>query len=171
MALLKPEYLDRSAYYTLYTDLATDQDLFTSFETSTKATLDMIESLSENDLNKRYAEGKWSIAQVLVHNMDSERILSFRALAIARGEKNKIQGYEENDYAEQDFSNTRTLADIKEEFLAVRASTIQLFKNLHEKALHQEGNSNGLIVTPCVLGWMISGHTLHHLNILKERYL
>lgn len=166
----KPEYLDRSAYYTMYTDLATDADLLDSFKTSEKATIELYDSLDANDLIKKYAEDKWTVAQVLLHNIDSERILSYRALAIARGEGNRIQGYEEDIYAANDFSSTRSIESLKEEFLSLRASTNVLFQNFHAEALHRKGNANGLIVTPCVLGWMISGHTLHHLNILKERY-
>ena len=166
----KPAYIDRSAYYTMYTDLATDSDLMESFKTSSDAMIEILDSISEEKLQKKYGDDKWTVAQLLLHTIDSERILSYRALAIARGEENRIQGYEENIYAANDYSSSRTLSSLKEEFLIVRKSTVSLIQNIHEDALHREGNANGLIVTPCVLGWMICGHTLHHLKILRERY-
>lgn len=169
--ILKPDYIDKSAYYTIYTDLVNETHLFESFDKTKVEVLKMLNSLTEEESKLKYAEGKWTIKQVLNHIVDSERILSYRALCIARNEPKEIPGYDEDIYASNDNSANLFLSDIEEEFNAVRDSTIQLFKNMGELGLHRQGLANGLQLTPCLLGWMISGHGIHHINILKERYL
>jgi hypothetical protein len=119
----------------------------------------------------RYAEGKWSVKEVVGHIIDTERIMSYRALSIARGEKQSLPGFEENDYVKVANFDRRSLYDLGHEFGFVREASISLFKFMTEEELNRTGIANNNVVTPRALLYIIAGHHLHHLGVLKERYL
>lgn len=119
----------------------------------------------------RYAEGKWSVKEVVGHIIDTERIMCTRALCIARGEKQPLPGFDENKYVEAANFNKRTLYDLSHEFGFVRESTLALFKTLSEEDLDRKGIANNNTVTARAILYIIAGHQLHHVGILKERYL
>ncbi len=119
----------------------------------------------------RYQPEKWTPRDMLQHVIDNERIQSYRALAIARGEKVTLPGYNENSYAANTTANNRNLDELLDEFNVVRHSTILLFDSFSEKQMLIEGICFEIKVTPLALGFQIIGHQLHHLNVLKERYL
>ena len=136
-----------------------------------------IYSLPEDKLNYRYAEGKWTIKEILVHNIDDERIFSYRALRNARNDSTPVHGFEQDTYAKYSNANDRSLDSIFEEYEAVRKSTILLFQNLPEESFTRKGggiDDDGSIVnvrTVRGLAYHIAGHELRHFNIIKERYL
>jgi hypothetical protein len=118
-----------------------------------------------------YAPGKWTVKQVLGHIIDTERIMTFRALAFARHEKQPLPGFDENDYvANADFPY-RTLPDLITEFEILRQSTLLFFKNSDEKTLDNQGIASGKTITVRALANIIAGHEMHHSHILQERYL
>lgn len=119
----------------------------------------------------RYAEGKWSVKEVVGHIIDTERIMCTRALCIARGEKQPLPGFDENEYVVAANFNKRTLYDLSHEFGFVRESTLALFKTLSEEDLDRRGTANNNTVTARAILYIIAGHQLHHVGILKERYL
>lgn len=119
----------------------------------------------------RYAEGKWSVKEVVGHIIDAERIMCTRALCIARGEKQPLPGFEEDEYVAVANFNKRTLYDLSHEFGFVRESTLAFFKTLSEEDLDRKGVANDNTVTPRAILYIIAGHHLHHMGILKERYL
>jgi hypothetical protein len=133
----------------------------------------LIYSLPENKLYYRYAKGKWTIKEILVHNIDDERIFTYRALCYARNDKTELPGFEPDDYTLSSGANERTLDSIFGEYEAVRNSTIALFNNLPGEALMRSGcligNSNRRTVRAMV--YHIAGHELHHINIIREKYL
>ncbi|AFK04330.1 hypothetical protein Emtol_3201 [Emticicia oligotrophica DSM 17448] len=122
-------------------------------------------------LHFRYAEGKWSPLEMLGHIVDTEKILLYRALSVARGEKKSLLGFEEDDYVKAANFDKKSLRSLLLQFKAQRKSTILFYKSLGKRELSRMGLANGLPTNARVLAWFIAGHELHHLNILKERYL
>jgi hypothetical protein len=118
----------------------------------------------------RYAPGKWTVKRVLQHVTDGERLFCYRALCIARGEQGSLPGFDENLYAEQDGSDARRLTDIVSEFASVREATLTLFAGFDEATRQRRGTANGNPVSVRALAWIIAGHELHHLAVLRERY-
>ncbi|CAN5433970.1 DinB family protein [soil metagenome] len=119
----------------------------------------------------RYAEGKWSVKEVVGHIIDTERIMCTRALCIARGEKQSLPGFDENEYVKTAGFDKRSLYDLSHEFGFVRESTISLFKTLREEDLDRKGLANNNPVTARAILYIIAGHHEHHMNVLRERYL
>jgi uncharacterized damage-inducible protein DinB len=119
----------------------------------------------------RYAEGKWSVKEVVGHMIDTERIMCTRALCIARGEKQSLPGFEENDYVAVANFDKRSLYDLSHEFGFVREGTLAFFKTLTEEDLDRVGTANNKPVTARAILYIIAGHHLHHMGVLKERYL
>lgn len=165
-------------------DLAFMPEFFDRYIVLTDESLSLIESLSstkklfrnvQQDLTKlenyRYEEGKWTPKELLQHVIDTERIMAYRALCIARGEKQKLNGFSEKDYAATSNSNNRAINDLLNEFNVVRASSIALFQSFDNTMLENTGISNDIEITPLALGFIIVGHAIHHFNVFTERYV
>ncbi|MEI6950562.1 DinB family protein [Paraflavisolibacter sp. H34] len=121
--------------------------------------------------DKRYAPGKWTVKDILQHIIDNERVQSYRALRIARNDQTSLPGYDENLFADHAQTERRTVDDLLEEFRLVRRSSILLFRSLPPEMLLREGTCNNITISPLALGFMLAGHQIHHVNVLKERYL
>jgi uncharacterized damage-inducible protein DinB len=119
----------------------------------------------------RYAEGKWTIREVIGHLIDAERIFTYRALRIARSDATPLPGFEENDYVRTAGSDERTLASLGQELAAVRESTVLLFQSLPADAWVRRGVASGKEISVRAIAYIVAGHPLHHLRILRERYL
>jgi uncharacterized damage-inducible protein DinB len=134
---------------------------------------ELIYSLPEEKLYYRYAPGKWSIKEVLVHIVDDERIFSYRAMRFARNEQNNLIGFDQDSYAHYSDADNRDLDNIFEEYEAVRKSTIALFNGLPEESLTRMGHGTGTFndATVRALAYHIAGHELHHINLIREKYL
>ncbi len=167
----KPVGLNPKLYYIPFISSAKGEDLIKSLEISMAQIIDLIDGIDDAVGNYAYQDSKWSIKQVLKHISDSERVHAYRALRFGRNDKTDLPGFEENDYAQTDNSKNLSLIEIKDEFIAVRNATIQLFKTLNKASLDYVGTGNGLELTPRIIGWIISGHATHHHNVIKERYL
>ena len=128
-------------------------------------------NIPETSVAYRYAEGKWSIKEVLQHIIDAERIFAYRALSIARQEKTHLPGFDENDYAAASNADARNWQSLLDEFIAVRQSTDLLLKSFTSEQLLQSGTTNSHPNTTIAISFTIFGHILHHINILKEKYL
>lgn len=120
--------------------------------------------------DKIYAPGKWSIKDILQHCIDTERIMSYRALCFARHEDNVLPGFDEGLYAKNTNLKNRTIESLIEEFSVLRKSTIFLFSYMDDVMLLRNGTANGMRISPLSLGFVIIGHAKHHENIIKERY-
>jgi len=118
-----------------------------------------------------YAEGKWSLAEVVLHCMDAERIFAYRALRIARGDGTPLPGFDQDDYVPTSGAGTRTPASIVDEFAAIRDSTIHLFGNFSAEMWERRGTASNAEVTVAALAYIIAGHWEHHLRVIRERYL
>jgi uncharacterized damage-inducible protein DinB len=163
------EYPD---YAAMYIDLLPNDGLLLQhLQKNLQATKDLVQSLPAEKLLYRYAENKWTIKEVLVHIIDDERIYAYRALCFARGEKTPLPGFEQNDYAANSGANERDVNNIIEEYEAVRRSTIALFNGFADADLVKTGIANDRKASVRALGWHLAGHELHHINLIKERYL
>ena len=151
--------------------LPDDGRVLKHLKSNLKATKDLILPLPEEKLLHRYAEGKWTIKEVLAHIIDDERIYGYRALRFARNDATELPGFEQDDYTRYSGANDREVKGILKELAAVRNSTIALFESFEQDALDRSGVANNHRVTVRALAYHIAGHELHHINILKERYL
>jgi uncharacterized damage-inducible protein DinB len=131
----------------------------------------LLSEIPEEKEQYSYAEGKWTVKEVIGHMVDTERIMTCRALCIARGEQQELPRFDENEYVANANFNRRSLMDLGHEFGFVREATITFFKSLTEADLDRKGIANKHLVTPRALLYIIAGHHLHHDGILKERYL
>ena len=137
--------------------------------------LDYIQSffvkLSTEKLDYRYAPGKWTPKDILQHITDTERVFAYRALYFARSIDANLVGFDENTFAENAQAGKKTLIELLDEYVAVRNSTICLFKNFNNNQLISFGIANGNNLSVRAAGFIICGHGIHHCNIIKERYI
>ena len=167
----RPTHLNKDLYFSAYIDKAQGEDLIKALKNVGNETLKIIDSLSTEQANFRYAEGKWSIKQLLRHIADTERIFTYRALRISRKDQTPLPGFDENHFAELDNTNQLSLAAIKDEYIHVRKATMALYATMADEVIDFEGQASGLPFTPRTLGWTIVGHNAHHLAVVLERYL
>ncbi|HKS07779.1 MAG TPA: DinB family protein [Gemmatimonadaceae bacterium] len=118
-----------------------------------------------------YAPGKWTIRELLLHVIDTERVMSYRALSIGRGDATPLPGFDENVWAPESGANARSLIDLTAEFAAVRGATIALLNGLPAVAWSRRGTASNNPVSTRGLAYIIAGHAIHHEGILRERYL
>jgi hypothetical protein len=146
-------------------------DLFEILMVSSDELLETIKDLSEEKMVFRYEEGKWSIKELLQHLIDTERIMSYRALRFSRNDATELPGFDENWYVDNSNGNDRNSIELIEEFTCIRSASISLFKSFTDEMLLLSGTANESDITVRALGFIIAGHQMHHLKIIKERYL
>ncbi|HQR93394.1 MAG: DNA damage-inducible protein DinB [Bacteroidetes bacterium 24-39-8] len=167
----RPVAGDFGAFYQGYADLATGNSVAELLQTHPTNIAAFINSISDQKADYAYAPGKWTIKQLFQHLIDTERIFAYRALRISRKDTTPLPGFDENHYAANAPVAERSLAELKEEYLLVRKSTDILLASFQEDQLSFIGNASGHPCTLNALCFIIFGHHLHHINILKERYL
>jgi len=158
-------------YYGTYIGKVPDGDVHGLLASQLAETLALIRSLPESRGAHRYAPDKWSIKEVVGHVSDAERIFSYRALRIGRGDQTPLPGFEQDDYVPQGHFDARTLGDLADELAAVRQATIQLFAHFDAAELERRGTASGNPISVRALAYIIAGHERHHVGILKTRYL
>ena len=159
------------AFYKGYVKLVTHPDVLQALRISGYRTMELIHSIPELRADFRYAEGKWSIREVLCHMMDAERIFSYRALRFARNDKTALPGFDENEYAKYLNATGRSLTQIGDEMQHLRTSSVDLFESFNEEMLTRKGTASNNELSVVALGIIIAGHETHHCKVLKERYL
>jgi len=158
-------------FYKRYINLVPDDgNLLIHLEDIFSETEEMISPLDDAKMNYRYAPGKWTIKDMLVHLSDTERIFVYRALRFSRGDNTPLAGFDESQYAANANANEREKEDIMREYSLVRESSIAFIESLSDEALNRKGVSNNNPASVRLLVNLIYGHHKHHLNILKERY-
>lgn len=162
---------DYHSFYEPYIQLLGDVELLEMLEKQYHNFPQFLASIPQEKLDHSYAEGKWTVAQVLVHIIDAERVFQYRALRISRGDMTPLPSFDQDAYVPQSNADKRTVESIIAEYKSVRSATISLFKSLPEKVLHRKGTASNAIVSVGALGFMICGHQRHHKMILKELYL
>lgn len=167
----KPNINEYAPYYQRYIDLIHTDDIFLFFKQQAEEIVGLFTTLSEDQVSFRYAEGKWTIKEVLAHIVDSERIFGYRVLAISRGEKNPLPGFAENEYVRNGKYENRSLKSLLAEYSHLSSANLELFKSLDEEMLSQKGTASGKEVTARAILFVTIGHEKHHLEIIKSRYL
>lgn len=157
-------------FYAGYIKLVPETDLINVLHDTTDELVEQLTVFSETRANYSYAPGKWTMRQVLQHMIDTERIFAYRALSLARGEKQALPGFDENQYAAQTIGSDRSIKEMKEELLLLRSSSYLLFKSFSPESLLLLGNVNNAPVSVRAIGYMLIGHVRHHMQILVERY-
>lgn len=168
---LKPVKEEYPAYYHNYIQLVPEGDVLTHLSAQVEKTAAFFLGLTDEQADIRYAVGKWSIKEVLGHLTETERIMDYRALRIARGDLTSLAGYDDEAYVQEAQFFKRTMVDLVEEYKAVRMSTIALLKGLPEDAPKRKGYANNGEVSANAIAYIIAGHELHHLKIIEEKYL
>jgi uncharacterized damage-inducible protein DinB len=159
-------------YFQRYIDqVPEDGNLVKNLKDLHAETVALIKGLSEEKLLHRYAEGKWSIKEVLVHIADTERIFTYRALRFARADSTPLAGFEENDYVPPSMADKRKISSILKEMATVRAASLSFIESLDNKMLKRMGTASNNKMSVKAAVNLLYGHHKHHLNILKERYL
>ena len=158
-------------FYHTYVMALGNVELLDELRNGKQVLLSLLEEIPEEKLTYAYAEGKWTLAEALVHMLDTERIFQYRALCIARNDKSEFPGFDQDAYVPVSNANNRSKKDLINEYVAVRDSSITLFASLDEEALKRVGVASGSKMSVRALGFITSGHQAHHVRILRERYL
>jgi uncharacterized damage-inducible protein DinB len=168
----KPREGEYPAYAHIYIDLLPEDGLILKhLADNLETTRKLVVSIPKDRLLHRYAEGKWTIKEILGHIVDDERIYAYRALRFARNDSTELPGFDQDQYVQYSDANVRDSRDLLDEFSLVRQSTIAFFKSLDSAALLRSGVANGHSVSVRALAYHIAGHELRHRNIIRERYL
>lgn len=167
-----PQQGEFAPYFQGYISLVQGDEVLSVLEDSFSPLQTWLQSLENVDIQYSYAPGKWSIAQVLQHMIDTERVFSYRAMCIGRGEKQPLPGFDENEYAASAPAGNRKLKGLSEELHTLRKASIILFRSLDkENALQKTGVASGKNTSVNALGFIMAGHILHHQSIINSRYL
>lgn len=167
----KPETSEYNPYYGKYISLVTEPDLIEVLENQPAELRSLLGSLNEEKGAHSYAEGKWTIKEVLSHLIDGERIFAYRILRISRGDKTPIEGFEQEGYIENSHANERSFEDLLEEFASERSANLRMMKNLRDDGWSRMGTASESPVSVRALGFVMAGHIRHHVRILKSQYL
>ena len=168
---MRPSKNDYAEYYHKYIQELDSDDILKILGNQLISSLELFKSIPEERANYRYAEGKWSIKELLGHIIDTERIFAYRALCFARGEKQHLPGMEQDDYVREAEFDKRQFTDMIKEYELVRRSNLLLFKSFSEMELNRRGTASNNEVTVLAILFIIAGHELHHIKVLKEKYL
>lgn len=168
----KPQEGEYPSYAKAYIELLPEDGLvLRHMKDDLQAIKQIVRSVPEQRLVDRYAEGKWTIKEVLGHIIDVERIFAYRALRFARADATELAGFEQDPYVLHSSANQRPVEDLLGELTAVRESTIVFLEGLDDAAWMRSGVANGKRATVRAIAYLIAGHGRHHMHIIQERYL
>lgn len=167
----RPAPDEYAPYYGTYINKVAEGDVVRTLKAQVEVTLAGLRAIPESKGGHRYAAGKWSIREVIGHLADAERIFSYRALRFARADTTALPGFDENTFIANSRFDDRSLASLIEEFAAVRAASVTLFDALFPEEWTRHGTASGKEMSVRALAWVAAGHELHHLDVLKTRYL
>ena len=160
-----------SEFNATYINALDDVDLFEELEISLHDFIKFVQNIPMDKFDFRYAEGKWTIKDIIQHIIDAERIFGYRALRISRNDKTPLPRFEENNYVENTNANGRSIQELLTEFSAVRHSNLLLFKSFSEEQLTRLGIASNHTISVRALGFLMIGHLKHHQRVFEERYL
>jgi uncharacterized damage-inducible protein DinB len=166
----RPEPTEYAEFYGTYVSKVPGNDVLGVLESQRVQMLQLFAGRSERDGSFRYAPGKWTVKEVLGHITDTERIFTYRALRIARGDQTPLPGFEQDDFVKNGAFSARSLAGLAEEFALVRSASLALFRSFPEEAWPRKGTASQKEVTVRALAFITAGHQIHHRLILEERY-
>ena len=167
----KPDKNEYAEYFQRYTKLVPDNNVVENLANQLNEAMSLYNGLDNSKIDYRYASGKWSIKEVIIHILDTERIFIYRALRIARKDKTPLSGFEQDDYINNINWENYPFSSVMEEYELVRKHTIIFFNNMTDEMLQQSGISSDLNLAVKIIPFIIAGHERHHLNIINSKYL
>ena len=165
----KPEPAAYEQFYGKYIELVDQEPVLEKLESLKNSTFELLSNLTEEQANYAYAPGKWTVKQVAGHLIDAERTFAYRALAFSRGQA-ELPGFDENIYVERANSNLRGIKNLATEFKTVREANLYMLRTMTHEQIEARGVANGKPIQVNTIIYIMAGHEMHHLNILKERY-
>jgi hypothetical protein len=169
--ILIPQVGEYAPYYEKYIKMVKDKNIFQLLMSQIEEVRSLYEQLGEEKSNLTYEPGKWTAKEVLGHMMDTDRVMAYRAMCISRGEVQQLPGFDQDEYVKNSKFNETSLTVILEEFEMTRYAMVAMFKNFPDDTYPNLGNANQTPVSVRGLIYIVAGHTIHHLGILKERYI
>jgi hypothetical protein len=166
----RPNENEYDPYYGRYIGLVGKEDIIEILDKQKAGIADAFGGFGEDKGTYRYAEGKWSVKEMLSHIIDGERMFGYRIFRIARGDKTPIEGFEQDGYIENSHANERSFSEMIEEFSNLRSANVHLLRNLGATDWIRTGTANDREISVRALAYVMAGHISHHLNILNERY-
>ncbi|TRX38331.1 DinB family protein [Flavobacterium restrictum] len=160
-----------SVFNATYIKAAANVEMIEELEISLHDFIKFVQNIPMDKFDYRYAEGKWTIKDIIQHVIDTERIFSYRALRISRNDTTPLPGFEENDYVANTHANSRSIQDLLAEFSAVRYTTLFLFKSFSAEQLTRMGTASNTQISVRAIGFILIGHQKHHQRVFQERYL
>jgi uncharacterized damage-inducible protein DinB len=171
ISIARPTSGEYAPYYARYVGTVPDGDLLEVLERQGRETVALLQSIDETKSQFRYAPGKWSIREVVGHLTDAERVFTYRALSFARGSTSPLPSFDEKEWANMSTAASRSLSDLIEEFRAVRAATLALFRSFSNDEFARSGIASDNPVTVRALAYITAGHERHHQGVLRDKYL
>ncbi len=170
-SLPRPETSEYHEYYQRYTDMVPDGDIVDTLRVQMETTLELLGSVPAEKETFRYAEGKWSVREVIGHLIDTERVFAFRALTMAREDGAKLPGMDQEEWGRRNNAHERTLGDLADEWTALRRANAHFFATLDADAGARAGVASGNAFTARSFPWIIAGHELWHRQLIERDYL
>lgn len=170
ITLRKPAANESNDYFRRYIDLVKSKDIVASLKNQLSDIEQFFEEWPKHKWDHSYAEGKWTVKELFIHMMDAERILGYRALRIARNDQISLLGFDQDDFAPFMNAANRSTESIMNEYRTVRMATIALIENLDDVALSRIGTASNAPASPLAMAFVIAGHQIHHMNVIREKY-
>ena len=170
IAIPRPGADEYFNYYESYIRLVPGDDAMPTLERHVEGWLPALRRITETQALHRYAPGKWSVKEVLGHLCDGERVFCYRALRFARADETPLPGFDENAWVPPSACDRRPIGEIVEEFAAIRAASVAMFRSFDGEMLARRGKANDKSISVRALAWIIAGHPMHHQTGLRERY-
>ncbi|NNC94992.1 MAG: DinB family protein [Chitinophagales bacterium] len=167
----RPAAEESNLYFKTYIDKVNDEDIFQILSDQKQTTIDFLESIPVEKHDYAYVSGKWTLKEVLLHIMDTERVFAYRALRIGRNDKTPLPGFEQDDYIAYTNSIKRSMRSIIDEYKSIRDCTLTLLSSYDDTNLDRIGKASGHAVSVRALFFIVAGHEVHHIDVIKERYL
>jgi hypothetical protein len=167
----RPEPDEHAPYVAKYAALVAEDDIFAALKDQSSGIAPVAAALTDEQALHRYAPDKWSIKEILEHVADTERVLAYRALRIARGDRTPLASFEHDDYVKIAGSDRRALKSLLDNLSAVRAATVALFESLTPEDWTRRGIASNHEISVRALAYFVAGHDRHHASILKRKYL
>ena len=171
MPVTKPDNDEYAPYYGTYVSKVPGACALAALEAQRESTRQLLATIPEAKAAFRYAPGKWTVREVIGHLADAERIFAYRLLRFARNDQAPLASFDEDSYVPEGRFEQRSLADVAAEFTAVRDATLPLVRSLDAETMLRRGTASGKVMSARAVAWVIAGHELHHLGVLRERYL
>jgi uncharacterized damage-inducible protein DinB len=167
----RPTQKEYASYYKGYVDIVPKGNIIKIMEKQNEQFCEFLAQVTDKKADYRYAEGKWSVKEVIGHIVDTELVFLYRALRFSRKDTQELPGFEQNDYVANSNYSQQTLGDLVEQFYLLRKTSVAFYKSLAKNTWTNKGKANGQSVTVKALSYIMVGHVIHHMQIINKRYL